>query len=94
MIGGPRCTGYATTVDHIVPSSVRPDLFWEAEASNLRAASRRCNYGGGGRVAAQNTRQRVAMLEEVIWRQDAEIARLSERLAEAERPRGSTRSLT
>ena len=36
QIQGPRCLGIANTVDHIVPSSVRPDLFWEPE--NLRPA--------------------------------------------------------
>jgi HNH endonuclease len=82
QIQGPRCAGYATSVHHLIPSSQAPELFWEP--SNLAAACGRCNYGGGARVAAQNTRQKVAMLEEVIWRQDAEIARLTERLARYE----------
>jgi hypothetical protein len=77
-IGGPRCRDHATSVHHIIPSSQAPELFWEP--SNLAAACGRCNYGDRARIAAQNTRQRVAMLEEVIWRQDAEIARLTERL--------------
>jgi 5-methylcytosine-specific restriction endonuclease McrA len=40
--------GYATTVHHRVPSSLRPDLFWEPD--NLAAACSRCNYGGGARA--------------------------------------------
>jgi 5-methylcytosine-specific restriction endonuclease McrA len=94
QIQGPRCRGYATSVHHIVPSSQEPKLFWEP--SNLAAACGRCNYGDGARVAAQNTRTRIARLEEVIWKQDAEIARLTERLAgyengEPERPPATPR---
>jgi class 3 adenylate cyclase len=29
QLEGPRCTGYATTVHHLVPSSQAPQLFWE-----------------------------------------------------------------
>jgi hypothetical protein len=54
-------------------------LFWEP--SNLAAACGRCNYGDGARIAAENTRATIARLKKTIWRQDAEIARLSERLA-------------
>jgi 5-methylcytosine-specific restriction enzyme A len=60
QIQGPRCTGAATTVDHIVPVSQWPEGSWEPE--NLRAACRRCNYGGGARVAAQNTKRLIADL--------------------------------
>jgi 5-methylcytosine-specific restriction endonuclease McrA len=43
-IGGPRCAGYAETAHHIIPSSQRPDLFFDP--ANLAAACKPCNYGG------------------------------------------------
>jgi 5-methylcytosine-specific restriction endonuclease McrA len=79
QLEGPRCTGYATTVHHRVPSSQRPDLFWEPE--NLIAACTRCNYGGGARVQADNRRRRTAQLEQLIEQQAQQIAQLVERLA-------------
>ena len=82
LIQGPRCRGYASTVHHIVPSSQRPDLFWEP--GNLAAACTRCNYGGGRRVAHENTRTRIAELERIIHEQDQRIAHLVERLREYE----------
>jgi hypothetical protein len=48
---GPRCTGYATTIHHLIPSSQAPHLFWEP--STLVAACRRSNYGDGSRIAAE-----------------------------------------
>ena len=45
QVEGPRCTGYATTVHHLVPSSQAPHLFWEP--ANLVASCKRCNYGDG-----------------------------------------------
>jgi hypothetical protein len=53
-------------------------------ASNLVAACRRCNYGGGARVAAQNTRQTIERLQQIIGEQQQEIAQLAERLAHYE----------
>jgi hypothetical protein len=82
QVEGPRCTGYATTVHHLIPSSQAPHLF--SEPSNLVAAGRRCNYGGGARVAAQNTRQTIERLQQIIGEQQQEIAQLAERLAHYE----------
>ena len=82
QLEGPRCTGYATTVHHLVPSSQAPELFWEP--TNLVAACGRCNYGDGARVAAENTRQTIAKLRTLVWEQQAEIGRLTERLARYE----------
>jgi 5-methylcytosine-specific restriction endonuclease McrA len=79
QLQGPRCTGYATTVHHRVPSSQAPHLFWEP--SNLIASCPRCNYGGGARVAADNRRQQIAYLEQLVDEHQQEIARLAERLA-------------
>jgi 5-methylcytosine-specific restriction endonuclease McrA len=86
QVQGPRCTGYATTVHHLVPSSQAPQLFWEP--SNLVAACRRCNYGDGARVAAENTRQTIERLQQIIEEQQAQIDRLLEKLAayEAAKP--------
>jgi HNH endonuclease len=78
QVEGPRCTGYATTVHHLVPSSQAPHLFWEP--SNLVAACRRCNYGDGARVAAENTRETIAKLRALVWEQQAEIGKLRDRL--------------
>jgi 5-methylcytosine-specific restriction endonuclease McrA len=79
QIQGPRCAGYANTVHHRVPSSQRPDLFWEP--GNLVAACTRCNYGGGARVGADNRRRRTAQLEQLVEQQAQQIDRLLEKLA-------------
>jgi 5-methylcytosine-specific restriction endonuclease McrA len=75
----PRCTGYATTVHHLVPSSQAPHLFWEP--SNLTAACRRCNYGDGSRIAAANTRQTIEQLRALVEQLRYENDGLRERLA-------------
>lgn len=41
QIRGPKCTGTATTVDHIVPKSAGG----EDTTTNLRGACPPCNYG-------------------------------------------------
>jgi 5-methylcytosine-specific restriction endonuclease McrA len=84
-IQGPRCTGIATTVDHLLPSSAHPQLFWDPD--NLRASCRACNYGGGARVAAANRRRQIAQLEQLVEQQAQQITALLERLAHYERPR-------
>jgi 5-methylcytosine-specific restriction endonuclease McrA len=86
QVQGPRCTGYATTVHHLVPSSQAPNLFWEP--SNLAPSCARCNYGGGARVAAENTRQTIVKLRTLVWEQQAEIDRLTERLGRYEDANG------
>jgi 5-methylcytosine-specific restriction endonuclease McrA len=78
QLEGPRCSGYATTVHHLAPSSQAPHLFWEP--SNLVAACGACNYGGGARVQADNRRRRTAQLEQLIEQQAQQIAQLLERL--------------
>jgi 5-methylcytosine-specific restriction endonuclease McrA len=55
-IRGPKCKHYSTTVDHIIPLSVRPDL--AHEMTNLRGACGPCNYAGGARIT--NARARAA----------------------------------
>jgi hypothetical protein len=68
-----------------VPSSQAPDLFWEP--ANLAAACGGCNYGGGARIAAENTRQTIAKLRTLVWeqqRQQQQIAEMTERLARYE----------
>jgi HNH endonuclease len=82
QVEGQRCTGYATTVHHLVPSSQAPHLFWEP--SNLVASCPRCNYGDGSRVAADNRRQQIAYLQQLVEEQQQQIAQMAERLARYE----------
>ena len=86
QVVGPRCTGYATTVHHLVPSSQAPHLFWEP--ANLVAACRRCNYGDGARVAAENTQRTIERLCTLVEQQDQQIALMAERLARYEDAEG------
>jgi 5-methylcytosine-specific restriction protein A len=79
QIQGPRCTGYATTVHHVVPSSQAPELFWAEE--NLVAACSRCNYADGAAIAADNRRSERARLLEL----EQENQRLERAVEELER---------
>jgi 5-methylcytosine-specific restriction endonuclease McrA len=72
-----------------VPSSQAPHLLWES--ANLVAACRRCNYGDGSRVAAQNQRETMARLQQIIGAQHAEIDRLLETVARYEDQAASRR---
>jgi hypothetical protein len=83
QLEGPRCTGYATTVHHLVPSSQAPQLFWEP--ANLVASCPRCNYGDGSRVASENRRQQIAYLQQLVEDQQQQIDRLLEKVARYER---------
>ena len=82
QVEGSRCTGYATTVHHLVPSSQAPHLFWEP--TNLVAACRRCNYGEGSRIAAANRRQTIEHLQALVEEQQQQITQIAERLARYE----------
>lgn len=48
MIRGPKCRGVSTTVDHIVPLSVAPEL--AHVRTNLRGACGPCQFAGGARI--------------------------------------------
>jgi 5-methylcytosine-specific restriction endonuclease McrA len=52
QIHGPRCTKYATQVDHVVPRADGGDVY---DPANLRAACRACN---SGRSAERTNAQR------------------------------------
>lgn len=82
QIRGARCTHVATTCDHIQPVSERPDLFWEP--ANLRAACRRCNFGGGTAAANANARRKVDQLEALVANQQQLIGQLLEKVASYE----------
>jgi 5-methylcytosine-specific restriction endonuclease McrA len=84
LIRGPRCTGYATTVDHIVPVAEGGE-FWAPE--NLRSACGPCNYGLGARLRNRRSRQRTANLYALVEQQADEINRLVERVMELEQAR-------
>jgi hypothetical protein len=66
---------------HLIPSSQAPHLF--REPSNLVAACRRCNYGDGSRIAAENTRQTIERVRALLEEQQ-QIAQMAERLARYE----------
>jgi hypothetical protein len=51
-------------------------LFWEP--SNLVASCPRCNYGGGARVAAENTRRTIEDLRALVIEQQQQIAEMAE----------------
>jgi 5-methylcytosine-specific restriction endonuclease McrA len=82
-VQGPRCTGYATTVHHLVASSQAPHLFWASE--NLASACAACNYGGGARIAADNGRRRTEYLMRLV--DDGELL---DKLAQYETPPDSS----
>lgn len=86
-VRGPRCTGRATSVHHIKPSSQFPHLFYAAD--NLISSCTACNSGEGASIASTNraTRATVDQLEQTIEQMQAEIDELHQRLAEHERPR-------
>lgn len=52
-IQGPGCTHTSTTVDHIKPRSIRPDL--AMVRSNLRGACAHCNYSRGNGTKQRRT---------------------------------------
>jgi 5-methylcytosine-specific restriction endonuclease McrA len=88
QIAGPKCTGFADTAHHLVPSSVAPERFFDP--SNLVAACRRCNYSGGPSVRSGNRTNRLLVLhlqsvvEEqaaVLEEQEAVIEELRRELA-------------
>jgi 5-methylcytosine-specific restriction endonuclease McrA len=85
QIQGPHCHGVANTVHHILPSSQYPELFWNPD--NLEAACSACNYGGGSRVAAENTRQTIERLSSLVEEQEQQIVQMAERLARYEHPK-------
>ena len=90
QIQGPRCTHRATSVHHIVPSSQRPDLFWDA--SNLAAACQACNSGGGRAIAVENGRNTLLQLAGAIQQLSDRVFAVSERVAQLERATGHTQS--
>jgi 5-methylcytosine-specific restriction endonuclease McrA len=90
----PRCRGYANTAHHVQPTSEAPDRYFDE--TNVIASCGACNFAHGATVKGSRSRETIARLEEIIWRQDAEIARLTAELAgyengERERPRATPR---
>jgi len=81
-----RCRTRKSTCHHILPSSQVRQLFYDP--SNLQAASRPCDYGGGAEVASNNreNRQLVEHHQRVIEQQQDEIEQLRRQLEELERP--------
>jgi hypothetical protein len=50
--------------------------------------ARRCNYGDVSRVAAANSRERIARLQQVVEEQQQQIDRLLEKVARYEEANG------
>jgi hypothetical protein len=103
-IRGPRCTGTATTADHVIAAFElaergRLDLFFDTRY--LRAACRSCNSRRGAieensrRRGRPRPRRRVVTAEQVAveWaeRERAYWARVEQERREAERPRRTPR---
>ena len=82
QIRGPRCTGRATSVHHVAPSSQRPDLFWDS--GNLTAACQTCNAGGGRRIAVENGRSTMLQLAQAIEQLSHRVYALGERVTQLE----------
>jgi 5-methylcytosine-specific restriction endonuclease McrA len=57
---GPRCTRFATTVDHIIPIADGGDMY---DPTNLRAACHRCNSAGGADRTNRTRRQRTTVAD-------------------------------
>lgn len=62
-IRGPKCTRISTTVDHVLPLSLRPDL--AHDPANLRGACGPCNFGGGRRAA--RAKRRTIGVTQLRW---------------------------
>jgi hypothetical protein len=72
----------------------KPDRYFDETDVIARCGA--CNFAHGATVKGSRSRETIARLEEIIWRQDAEIARLTAELAgyengERERPRATPR---
>jgi 5-methylcytosine-specific restriction endonuclease McrA len=84
QIAGTRCTGYATTVHHLIPSSQAPELFW-----SLRTSPPAARPATTPTVPASLPRthwQTIESLRVLVWeqQQQQQIAKMAERLARYE----------
>lgn len=60
----PGCTHTATTADHIIPASQRPDLY--LVRSNIRGACSQCNSRLGGAITLQRKQAHQAAIQTQI----------------------------
>ena len=77
QVGGPKCVGRASTVDHITPV-ILGGAFWDQ--ANLRASCKPCNYASGTHIRDTVT-DVVAQLHKAIAELEAENAHLRQELA-------------
>jgi hypothetical protein len=98
QIAGPKCTGFADTAHHLVPSGLAPERFFDP--TNIVAACRRCNYSGRPSVRSSNRTNRLLVLhlqsvvEEqaaVLEEHEAVIEELRRELAGRVKPSGEPR---
>ena len=86
QIRGPRCTGRADSVHHILPSSQRPDLFFASD--NLQASCRTCNSGGGRQIGLENQHTNLLQIAGAIEQLGQRVYALGERLTVLEQANG------
>jgi hypothetical protein len=98
QIAGPKCTGFADTAHHLVPSGLAPERFFDP--TNIVAACGRCNYSGRPSVRSSNRTNRLLVLhlqsvvEEqaaVLEEHEAVIEELRRELAGRVKPSGEPR---
>jgi 5-methylcytosine-specific restriction endonuclease McrA len=88
QIRGPRCRGLASSVNHRIPSSEAPELFFDPD--NLEASCGACNYSAGAYLTRDNRRAIIEQneyLERVVQAQQDRILELEDQLANRPTPR-------
>jgi 5-methylcytosine-specific restriction endonuclease McrA len=92
QIRGPRCRGVASSVNHRIPSSEAPELFFDPE--NLEASCGACNFAGGAYLTRDRRRAIIEQneyLERVVQAQQERIIALEDQLAARPRAKPAIR---
>lgn len=83
QIRGHRCRGTANSVNHRIPASEAPELFFDPE--NLEASCGTCNSSGGAYLTRDNRRAIIEenkYLAQVVHAQLERIIELEDQLAQ------------
>lgn len=75
QIKGEKCTGRATTVDHVEPIAEGGAPY---DPSNLRAACKPCNFSLGGKLGRQRQAAKITALEAEVASLRAQLAAIRE----------------